>query len=103
VARDRIQAQIRLTPVIEVFPEVLAFIKIAEYLVNGLRAARCGDPARRAAPELRSVGVSTGLLAAGAAAGPLSLDRWSAIAGWFAVAVLTPTAWLTIRRRIAVV
>jgi len=78
------------------------FRRIAEYLVNGLVPR---DPGIRLGAPHRSYDQSVYRLdysQAGAAVGPLSLDRWSTVAGWFAVAVLTPMAWLTIRRRIAV-
>ena len=75
---------------------------IAEYLVNGLVPR---DPAIRLGAPHRSYDQSVYRLEyeqAGAAVGPLSLNRWSRVAAWFAVAVLLPLAWLTIRRRNAV-
>ena len=75
---------------------------IAEYLVNGLVPR---DPAIRLGAPHRSYDQSVYRLEyeqAGAAVGPLSLDRWSRVAGWLAVAVLIALTWLTIRRRAAV-
>jgi hypothetical protein len=75
---------------------------IAEYLVNALvprdAEIRLGAPHRSYDQSVYRLDYSQ----AGAAVGPSSLDSWSNVAGWFAVAVLTPMAWLTIRRRIAV-
>jgi len=75
---------------------------IAEYLVNGLVPR---DPAIRLGAPHRSYDQSVYRLeyeVAGAAVGPHSLNRWSRVAGWFAVAVLLPLAWVTMRRRTAV-
>ena len=75
---------------------------LAEYLVNGLVPR---DPAIRLGTPHRSYDQSVYRLdysQSGAAVGPLSLDRWSRVAGWLAVAVLLPLAWLAMRRRAAV-
>ena len=74
---------------------------LAEYLVNGLVPR---DPAIRLGAPHRSYDQSVYRLdysQSGAAVGPLSLNR-SRVAGWFAVALLIPLAWLRIRRRAAV-